>query len=91
MGAIIRRGAKPSAEGSRGGKVIGHTTSGKPIYSKFGHESHAGFTPSDHKEASELHRTLMVAASTTSKENLHSAGLRDHRKAASKTDAGNGE
>ena len=29
--------AKAAGEGSRGGKVIGHTASGKPIYDKDGH------------------------------------------------------
>jgi hypothetical protein len=44
------------AEGSRGGKVIGHTKSGKPIYDSFGHPKHDDFNSVDHKEAGDLHR-----------------------------------
>jgi len=39
------------AEGSRGGNVIGHTKSGKPIYEDHTHESHKKFTSADHKDA----------------------------------------
>jgi len=42
---------KAKGEGSRGGKVIGHTKSGKPIYDKFSHPSHSSFTQADHKDA----------------------------------------
>lgn len=38
-------------EGSRGGKIIGHTSSGKPIYASHGHPSHGKFTGKDHEEA----------------------------------------
>jgi len=44
-------------EGSRGGKIIGHTKSGKPVYEdKSGHHSiYKDFTPQDHEDAIELH------------------------------------
>lgn len=42
-------------EGSKGGKVIGHTKSGKPIYDTFSHEGHKSFTKKDHMEASLAH------------------------------------
>lgn len=42
-------------EGSKGGKVIGHTQSGKPIYEKHDHESHSKFTSSDHMDAMLAH------------------------------------
>jgi hypothetical protein len=38
-------------EGSKGGKVIGHTKSGKAVYDNANHESHKDFTSQDHKEA----------------------------------------
>lgn len=38
-------------EGSRGGKVIGHTKSGKPIYSQANHDSHKNFNAEDHFNA----------------------------------------
>lgn len=47
-------------EGSRGGKVIGHTKSGKAIYADTNHASHAKFTSQDHLDASDQH---MVAFS----------------------------
>jgi hypothetical protein len=42
-------------EGSRGGKVIGHTKSGKPIYDTFSHPEHANFSKEDHRDAQYLH------------------------------------
>lgn len=44
-------------EGSRGGKVIGHTKSGKPVYSHkdAGHESYKDFSIADHLDAASLH------------------------------------
>lgn len=45
-------------EGSRGGKVIGHTKSGKPIYDKATHLEHKNFTKEDHTDAAELHESL---------------------------------
>lgn len=47
-----------AGEGSRGGKIIGHTTSGKPIYGKCIHPSHSNFTAKDHEEAAALHADL---------------------------------
>lgn len=39
-----------SGEGSRGGKVISHTSSGKAIYENSKHESHKKFSKEDHEE-----------------------------------------
>lgn len=44
-------------EGSKGGKVIGHTKSGKPIYESATHASHRNFTSGEHKEAIDLHES----------------------------------
>jgi hypothetical protein len=44
-----------SGEGSKGGKVIGHTKSGKPIYDSHGHAAHAGFSEQDHADARDAH------------------------------------
>lgn len=38
-------------EGSRGGKIIGHTKSGKPVYDSASHEGHKDFTKEDHHDA----------------------------------------
>lgn len=46
------------SEGSRGGKVIGHTRSGKPIYAHRDPNYHKGFenwSKEDHKDAAEHH------------------------------------
>jgi hypothetical protein len=45
---IIEKAMK--GEGSRGGKIIGHTKSGKPIYAG-AHESHKSFSKQDHLDA----------------------------------------
>jgi hypothetical protein len=44
-------------EGSRGGKVVGHTSSGKPIYESHSHPSHTSFSAKEHVEAASLHET----------------------------------
>lgn len=44
-----------SGEGSKGGKIIGHTKSGKPIYDSHGHAAHAGFAKPDHRDAAKMH------------------------------------
>lgn len=41
------------SEGSRGGHIIGHTKSGKPVYASGGKTG--GFSPKDHRDAAELH------------------------------------
>ena len=49
-------------EGARGGRVIGHTKSGKAIYASSSlkelKQHHKKFTPQDHKEAGEFHRKV---------------------------------
>lgn len=49
--------SKAHGEGSRGGKVVGHTKSGKPIYgsASASHESYKNFTPQDHRDAVKIH------------------------------------
>lgn len=54
MGAAIRAG-----EGSRGGKIVGHTSSGKPIYMTHGHPSHKEFTAKEHSEAAKAHGAVL--------------------------------
>jgi hypothetical protein len=43
------------SEGDRGGKIIGHTRSGKPIYDSFNHEGHRDFSKQDHTDAESVH------------------------------------
>lgn len=55
---------KASGEGSRGGKVIGRTRSGKPIYDSAGHSDHASFDSKDHLDAHRIHRELEERAAS---------------------------
>src|SRR5690606_14307040 len=41
-----------------GGKIIGHTRSGKPIYESYDHPSHKNFTKLDHLDAGGKHYAL---------------------------------
>lgn len=52
MATIKKAGGGP---GSRGGTVLGRTTSGKPIYARPNHPEHASFTPADHRDAAANH------------------------------------
>jgi len=45
-------------EGSKGGKIIGHTKSGKPIYDIANHESHSKFTKEERIEKEDKKRKL---------------------------------
>lgn len=55
-------------EGSRGGKVIGHTESGKPIYENHDHPAHKNFTSNDHTDAVYAHVNLTSRKSLATKE-----------------------
>ena len=52
-------------EGSRGGKIIGHTKSGKPIYEDHKHPSHREFSEQEHSEAERLNSSIVYHASNT--------------------------
>lgn len=55
MSRIVLLKNDTGGEGSRGGHVIGHTSTGKPVYANHKHKSHGGFTPEEHKQAANLH------------------------------------
>ena len=44
--------------GPRGGRIIGETSTGKPIYEKADHPTHKNFTGKDHQEAYAAHSVL---------------------------------
>ena len=46
---------KAKGEGSRGGRIIGHTSSGKPIYDTARHQGHMKFTADEHRDAVRTH------------------------------------
>lgn len=49
-----------TGQGSRGGKVIGKTRSGKPIYESHSNSKHKNFTPNDHRDAVIHHGILQT-------------------------------
>jgi len=56
MGGEVR--IDTEGEGSRGGHVIGHTSSGKPVYSSH-HPSHDDFSRNEHIEAMNIHGGIL--------------------------------
>lgn len=64
------------AEGARGGRVIGHTKSGKPIYESHNHESHNNFNEQDHRDASVLQSKRAQEAYTEK----YKKGIQEHLK-----------
>lgn len=74
-------------EGSRGGHVIGHTESGKPIYDKYSHKGHKNFTKQDHWDASDKHIQYMNMQNTSTsygekEKKQHDKERRKHEMAA---------
>lgn len=55
-------------EGARGGHIIGHTRSGKPVYDRFDHPAHAHFKVSDHKDAARVATEASAKAAEVSHE-----------------------
>jgi hypothetical protein len=58
--------ARARGEGSRGGHIIGHTRSGKPIYDRFHHAAHATFARDEHLDAADAHRRAISALDRSS-------------------------
>lgn len=50
--------AQKKGEGSRGGHIIGHTKSGKPIYGVVHADHYKDYTADEHSEAATVHRKL---------------------------------
>lgn len=70
-----------SGEGSKGGKVIGRTKTGKPIYMNHGHPSHKDFTFGEHKEAVGLHLKALGKLPLRM-EKTHHSSIEGHKLAA---------
>jgi len=73
--------ARTRGEGSRGGKIIGHTRSGKPIYDRSNHPKHAGFTSEDHRDAMSAHEDAADEARSGAKRDQHRAERSYHEQA----------
>ncbi len=82
-------------EGSRGGKIIGHTASNKPIYEDHNHTGHKDFSSGEHREAVKVHekawkeigkefKSKGIPADRVSKLRDHSKGMEHHAAEASK-------
>ena len=67
-------------EGSKGGKIIGHTRSGKAIYAESRHESHDEFNGKDHADAANLHQRYGVHAENDHEKYDHSRHYEEHKK-----------
>lgn len=77
----LEKGLK--GEGSRGGKIIGHTKSGKPIYNTANHLKHKDFSKEDHMEAAGIHHKKSTASDADgSTQAEHKRHLEAHLKAA---------
>ena len=74
---------KSKGEASKGGKVIGHTSSGKLIYrKKYSHE-YKDFTKEDHMDAANLHlKYTSMKKDGEFESNLRSPHAESHRQAA---------
>jgi len=73
---------KSGGEGARGGHVIGHTKSGKPVYASRSEaewkEHHAGFTARDHAQAMEIHSAEREKAGDRETWGMHSRNAMLH-------------
>lgn len=80
-------------EGSKGGKIIGHTKSGKAIYDTAVHPSHSNFTSTDHSDEAQVHRDKMAAHNANGEGHLYhlSMGNRDTHKALSEKQTSNAD
>jgi len=86
--AVIRRDPifvlKAGGEGSRGGKVIGHTSSGKPIYGDSHLRGTREWSERDHFEAYHVHGKADRPGSSLEDARLHSAARSYHLSEGSK-------
>lgn len=87
---LIEKASK-KGEGSKGGHIIGHTKSGKPVYKakSAGHKDHKDFSGQDHLDAAHLHaqesmehRAKYQYATHEAHVKLHHAMMQHHSSAA---------
>ena len=78
LGIDIKKGG----EGSRGGKIIGHTKSGKPIYDSASHSAHKNFTADEHREAAGKHIDKKDSSTEESVRDSHEFQAKEHEAAA---------
>jgi hypothetical protein len=91
-GKLIDEDEVNKAEGSRGGHIIGHTKSGKPIYETANHPGHKDFTSSEHYEAAKIHNQQKTSDSEhrmehhTQQASVHTDMAEEKRESSVKTE-----
>lgn len=78
---------KSQGEGSKGGVVIGHTKSGKPIYSHKSHFEYKDFGSKDHQDAMNAHYTAWEKAKDPELRRHHKFKVMHHMNAAERVKA----
>jgi hypothetical protein len=79
---VFRSLLTKAGEGTRGGVVIGHTTSGKPIYKTHDAVTTRGWNSTDHKEAEALHRHHALNSASLAESMKHSEAAAHHKQQA---------
>lgn len=65
--------------GTRGGKIIGKTKSGKPIYEDATNVAHTGFSAGDHKDAMNAHAAQIHTLENHPLKELHGSLINNHK------------
>lgn len=78
----IEDNLEKGGEGSRGGKIIGHTKSGKPVYEDKKAHDYKGFSYEDHADAGKIHKVKTTEGSDFTKRVKHSYHTVDHENAS---------
>jgi hypothetical protein len=73
-------------EGSRGGKVIGHTKSGKAVYQKHfaDHKNYSDFSHKEHSEAAAIHQLAGLKSESNDDKLHHYEACKDHEEQSDK-------
>lgn len=56
LNKILKKASE--GEGSKGGNIVGHTSTGKPIYGNSQHEGHSTFNSREHRDALNTHHEI---------------------------------
>lgn len=90
-GQFIKTKPGFSGEGSRGGKVIGHTKSGKPVYDRPNNNFHDEFTSEDHRDAAYAQRQRANKTQSDTNRYIFNARAKQHDERATRDNVEKGE
>lgn len=90
-GAVKSQGRGRGGVGTRGGKVIGTTKSGKPIYDSHRHSGHDKFSSQDHSDAAKRHKRKMKKYNTRDYEDRLAYSRHENERSAHRKSAGKGK